>query len=215
MAQRITWWFLIMATLFGVPTAFAQTGSSAPEPVPLQQLPMQPAATQPRGEAVAKFRAACGQEVRRFCTGVQPGGGRIMQCLLARRGELSAPCRSVLVAARPAPAVSPNPGAQSPASKRAATAGGFQASCGPDAQRLCAGMPRENGSVVKCLTSHRTELSATCTSFFVEKRAQRAAQKNTHPPPARPADTPSGAPADMPEAAPPPAADVPGDQFER
>jgi hypothetical protein len=75
-------------------------------------------------------------------------------------------------------------------------------------------MPRENGSVVKCLTSHRTELSATCTSFFVEMRAQRAAQKNMHPPPARPADTPPGPPADMPEAAPPPAADVPSDQFE-
>jgi Cysteine rich repeat len=80
-ARRIAWWFFIVATLFGVPSAFAQTGSPAPGP---------------QGEAVAKFQAACGQDLRRFCTGVQPGEGRIIQCLMARRGELSAPCRSVL-----------------------------------------------------------------------------------------------------------------------
>ena len=78
MAHRIAGSFLIMATLFGVPAAFAQ---------------------QP-GEAAAKFRAACGQDFRRFCTGVQPGGGRVVQCLLARRGELSAPCRSVFAEMR-------------------------------------------------------------------------------------------------------------------
>ncbi len=55
MAHRIACWFLVIATLLGVPAAFAQTG-------------------------VAKFRAACGQDFQRFCTGVQPGGGRIIQC---------------------------------------------------------------------------------------------------------------------------------------
>ena len=55
MAHRIACWFLVIATLLGVPAAFAQTG-------------------------VAKFRAACGQDFQRFCTGVQPGGGRIINC---------------------------------------------------------------------------------------------------------------------------------------
>jgi Cysteine rich repeat len=80
-ARRIAWWFLIMATLFCVPSAFAQ-------------------APGPQGEAVAKFQAACGQDIRRFCTGVQPGERRIIKCLLARRGELSAPCQSVLAQSR-------------------------------------------------------------------------------------------------------------------
>jgi len=92
-AHRIAGLFLIMATLFGLPAAFAQ-------PAPAQQPLMQLAGAQPQGEAVAKFRAACGQDFRRFCTGVQPGGGRVVQCLLARRGELSAPCRSVFAEMR-------------------------------------------------------------------------------------------------------------------
>jgi Cysteine rich repeat len=197
MAHRVACWFLVITTLLGVPAASAQTG-------------------------VAKFRAACGQEFQRFCTGVQPGGGRILQCLLARRGELSAPCRSVLVA-----------GAQG--SSRAASAGRFQDSCGPDAERLCAGVPMGKRGVVKCLISQRTELSASCTSFFAEMGGQRLAQKNTrsnHPnrptamAPAAPTDmseavqppaadvsneataTPSAEPAKMPDAVPPPAADV-------
>jgi Cysteine rich repeat len=196
MTHRIACWFLMIATLLGGPAAFAQSG-------------------------VAKFRAACGQDFQRFCTGVQPGGGRIIQCLLARRGELSAPCRSVLVA-----------GPQ--ASNRAATAGRFQDSCGSDAQRLCAGFPMEKGGVVKCLISQRTELSASCTSFFAEMGGQRLAQKNTRSntamAPAAPADmseavqppaadvpnepTPPAGPAEMPEAVPPPAADVPNNQSE-
>src|SRR2546430_2108241 len=78
MAYRIAWLFLIMATLLGVPTAFAQTGS-------------------PEGETVGKFRAACGQDVRRFCTGVQPGGGRILQCFQAHRDELSRSCKLLFI----------------------------------------------------------------------------------------------------------------------
>src|SRR5262245_1030426 len=76
MAHRIAWF--IMATLFGVPAAFAQTGS-------------------PEGEGVAKFRAACGQDYRRFCTGVQPGGGRIIQCFQAHRDELSTSCKLLFI----------------------------------------------------------------------------------------------------------------------
>jgi Cysteine rich repeat len=92
MAHRIAWSFLIMATLFGVPTAFAQSGSSASP-----QQPVKLAAAQPQDEAVAQFYAACGQDVRRFCTGVQPGGGRVLQCFQAHRDELSTSCKLLFI----------------------------------------------------------------------------------------------------------------------
>ncbi len=37
------------------------------------------------------------ERIRTLCAGVAPGGGRIMQCIANRGGDLSAPCRDVLV----------------------------------------------------------------------------------------------------------------------
>jgi hypothetical protein len=53
----------------------------------------------------------------------------------------------------------------------------LRASCGPDVQKLCGGIIRENGSVIKCLSSHRMELSPTCDAYFNQMPVHRAAQK--------------------------------------
>jgi hypothetical protein len=176
MRSSFGYWFL--TTLFAASAAFAQTSGRPGE--------------------ISKIRANCGSELQRFCPGVEPGGGRIIQCLLSHRGSLAAACRSVLVAARSEPGVAPTPTRQSmaplsltpPIESKAATGQTIHASCGGDVQRLCAGVPKEGHGVVKCLASHRTELSATCRSFFQELRAREAAQKTAHannpPPPAAP-----------------------------
>jgi hypothetical protein len=54
--------------------------------------------------------------------------------------------------------------------------GALRASCGPDVQKLCGGF-RENGSVIKCLSSHRIELSPICDAYFNKTPMHRAAQK--------------------------------------
>jgi hypothetical protein len=46
------------------------------------------------------MRAACGQDVRALCAGVQPGQGRIVQCLASHHGDLSVNCKSMLQQAR-------------------------------------------------------------------------------------------------------------------
>jgi hypothetical protein len=47
-------------------------------------------------EVVFVLRSACGADARTLCAGVDPGGGRILQCLASNATSLSPDCRSVL-----------------------------------------------------------------------------------------------------------------------
>jgi hypothetical protein len=228
MAHYITRWSLVSVTLFLLgPAALAQTypppeqpppaepPMSQPDSPPPEQPPMSQAipgpAMQPppRARAAAGFISDCAQALQRFCYGVQPGEGRLIRCLLSHRGRLSPACMSRVAAARPGPGVPPpsyrstqSPGLPSagPPMGHAATESAMRASCGPDVQRLCTGVARENGGVIKCLSSHRVELSPTCDAFLREMPARRAAQKSA------PSNNVPSAPKTMPPAADGPAA---------
>ncbi len=100
------------------------------------------------------------------------------------------------IAAVPAVAGQPAPGGSAPSQNAQNIA--LRATCGPDVQRLCRGISWENGGVIKCLNSHRMELSPTCDAYFNEKPVHRAAQKgvskatspNPVPPPSSQAPKP-------------------------
>jgi hypothetical protein len=186
--------------LFG-PGAFAQTD----QPLPGQPPVSQRTTTQPiQWVGAARFRMDCGQDVQRFCHGVQPGEGRLIQCLSSHRGQLSPACISRLAAARTPvrPPVSHDTQSAglpstSPPTVHAGTDSALRASCGPDMQRLCAGVSRQNGGVIKCLSSQRMELSPTCDVFLSEnpmrRDAQKGAPKTTPPPTNGPAAGPAAA----------------------
>jgi hypothetical protein len=163
------------------PAALAQTDYSPPEQA--QTTTTQPA----QWDRPAGFRVECGQELQRFCNGVQPGEGRLVQCLSSHRSELSSACTARVAAARPIVGQAPpSENKQSPGQLSAdsptghtVTEGALRASCGPDAQKLCGGVSMENGGAIKCLSTHRAELSPTCDAFFNKMPVQRAAQKAT------------------------------------
>jgi Cysteine rich repeat len=152
------------------------------------------------GRGGAKIHAACDQDLQRFCVGVQPGRGRLIQCLSSRTSELSIACGN-MIAAIQARKDTFNASAQSPATQPAApatighsrvTIGPIlRASCGPDVQRLCAGARRES-EVLNCLDSQRTGLSTTCSMYFQNLDARPTAQENApnkkrpSPPPTTP-----------------------------
>ncbi|MGJ4928745.1 hypothetical protein ACQR1I_06430 [Bradyrhizobium sp. HKCCYLS2038] len=47
-------------------------------------------------EELRIVRAACGADARAFCSGIEPGGGRVAQCLAANAGSLSPACNGML-----------------------------------------------------------------------------------------------------------------------
>ena len=71
----------------GAPAA-AAVPAAAPTVIVLR--PMRPR------EELLVLRSACGADVRSICGGVQPGGGRIVQCLATNAAQLSPACKDVL-----------------------------------------------------------------------------------------------------------------------
>src|SRR6516162_7960069 len=198
--HRIVRWSLIIAMLFAVFAAVAQTNSPTPG-----------------ANGGGKFHAACGQDVRRFCVGMQPGGGRLVQCLSSHTTELSPACGNTIAALQARRGTS-NPSAENPATQPTppVTVGNspakigsiLRASCGPDVQRLCAGARRE-GEVLKCLDSRRMELSKTCSLYFQGLGARPIARENTpnkkrpSKPPTTPIPVQENAPDEKPLSLPP------------
>jgi hypothetical protein len=75
----------------GVPSAAAPGATAAAPSEPALVLrPMRPR------EQLFVLRSACGGDVRALCAGVQPGGGRIIQCLATQAASLSPACKGVL-----------------------------------------------------------------------------------------------------------------------
>ena len=58
-----------------------------------------PQASNPMVQAAA---SACRDDIRRYCANVMPGGGRIIRCLAESSDQLSAACKSSMLAAKSA-----------------------------------------------------------------------------------------------------------------
>ena len=75
--------------------ALAARSAVADEPPTSPPLPAP--APSPSPNAV---RAACETDVPKVCPGVQPGGGRIVQCLVQHQNEVSEACKQALTKAK-------------------------------------------------------------------------------------------------------------------
>lgn len=79
-----------VAAAGGGGAAPAEGAATAAAPAAIMLRPLRPR------EELFVLRSACGADVRSICGGVQPGGGRIVQCLATNAGSLSPACRDVL-----------------------------------------------------------------------------------------------------------------------
>lgn len=55
---------------------------------------------QPNPQMMQTVQKACGADIRKLCPDVQPGGGRILQCMKAKESELSGGCKTALLTAK-------------------------------------------------------------------------------------------------------------------
>jgi hypothetical protein len=74
----------------GTAPAGAAAAAAPAAPAVIVLRPMRPR------EELLVLRSACGADVRTICGGVQPGGGRIVQCLATNAAQLSPACKDVL-----------------------------------------------------------------------------------------------------------------------
>jgi hypothetical protein len=54
----------------------------------------------PPAAVPAEVRSACEADVAKLCAGIQPGGGRILQCLAQHKSEVSDACKQAVAKAR-------------------------------------------------------------------------------------------------------------------
>ena len=134
----------------------------------------------------------CTADAARLCPGVKPGEGRVLACLRARGGELSAPCKLAVEppqqaqaeldrACRPAgeklcPGLSPTatfdclrfryaelpPACQDAMWVAQEKYDQFKALCAADVDRWCQGVAPGEGNLIACLRPHASNLSPLC-----------------------------------------------------
>jgi hypothetical protein len=93
----------------------------------------------------------CAADEQKFCSELQPGGGRIVRCLHAHANELSDACKSHI------------------REKRQEMAEAWKV-CKPDVEKLCAGVQRGGGRILACLKAHESAVSAACKDELAKVR---------------------------------------------
>jgi hypothetical protein len=91
--------------------------------------------------------------VEKFCKGVKPGQGAIMQCLKQHEAELSAECK-----------------AKGAEIKKDVS--GIAEACRSDAQTLCKGVEPGGGRIAKCLKENDAKLSPACKEKLAEGKTK-------------------------------------------
>lgn len=124
-------WMLALGLLFmaAMPAAAQQKPAAAPAAMAGPEVPM-----------------VCAQDVKKFCAGVRPGEGRMLECLRKNTDGLSPDCKPAIAAGRTNIPASP---------------------CKADIERLCPGVEPGEGRLAECLRKNAISLSASCRTYQV------------------------------------------------
>lgn len=102
-------------------------------------------------DVFAQGSGSCTEDAAKFCKDVQPGKGRMAQCLKEHENELSTSCKEHV--------------AQMKQRGR-----GIHEACQDDALRFCKDVQPGRGGTYRCLKEHESELSPACREQLPEGR---------------------------------------------
>ena len=97
-----------------------------------------------------KLETACGEDVKKFCSTVTPGEGRILYCMEAHEDKISDGCASVL---------------DEVVFQAETTADRLREAvnaCRGDIDKFCANTSPGQGRIAACLAANRTSVSKSC-----------------------------------------------------
>lgn len=100
-----------------------------------------------------RFVDVCKADVKRLCSGVEPGDGRVAQCLAEHKAEIGKQCTVAL--------------------RRAKRVAMFRAACGADVKTLCPGVRPGDGRVLHCLETNEATVSAACKARLTHSTSKK------------------------------------------
>ena len=102
----------------------------------------------------AEDRTPCADDVSKFCKGIEPGGGRIANCLKEHEKDLSLDCKKrteeTIVRAKEA-----------------------HKACADDIDEFCKDAQPGKGNIARCLREHKSELSPECKEGVGKEKHRR------------------------------------------
>ncbi len=99
----------------------------------------------------------CAADIAKYCKGVKPGTGAVMDCLEKHENELTPACREHETRME---------GKRMEMKEQIRERVKFRKACNNDLIKFCSNIPAGKDVVEKCLNEHESELSAPCGEMF-------------------------------------------------
>jgi hypothetical protein len=109
---------------------------------------------------IKKLEASCGEDIKKYCSTVTPGEGRMLHCVQAHEDKISPACEYDLSE------VALQVQTTADSLKEAMTA------CRGDIDKLCAKTQPGQGRIAACLAANRTSVSKSCVAAVQKLQAQ-------------------------------------------
>ncbi len=94
-----------------------------------------------------KGEGACKADIKKFCSGIERGGGALWKCLKENESQLSKGCTKDMARAQE-------------------KAKEFKDACADDVKGFCKGKQAGKGELIVCLKANEGRISASCKNFL-------------------------------------------------